>query len=254
MISLHSVSIKNGNKTIAERLNLAIAPGTIWGILGPNGSGKTTFLHALAGLHSIEGAIHLNNQPIQDFSRKQLAQSVGILLQDFNPQLPQTVFDYCLGGRFPHQSYLNNTQEKDRQITRAALMRMNLQQLEQQIIQSLSGGERQRLALAALLTQQPRYFLLDEPTNHLDISHQVETLTHFKSLATQQNACVIMSLHDINLAQQFCDHVLLLFPQGEIIAGSVADLLNESVLSRLYHYPLRRICVADVVCWITKNI
>lgn len=252
MMSLHNVSIQIGNKTICRNLTLDIPPGTMWGFLGPNGSGKTTLLHALAGIQPVHGDIKLNHQPFKAIPRKKLAQVVGILLQEFNASFPQSVLEYCLGGRFPHLNYLKSATSIDKQIAFAALENMTLLHLQNQNIQTLSGGEKRRLAIATLLTQQPQYYLLDEPTNHLDIPHQIQVLRHFKLLTQQKNTTAIMALHDINLAQQFCDFIVLLFPNGEIRYGKTNALLTEALLTSLYQHQLKKVCAADTVYWVAN--
>jgi iron complex transport system ATP-binding protein len=115
---------------------------------------------------------------------------------------------------------------------------VELDGLEQRQVSTLSGGERRRLALATLFTQNPQLFLLDEPTNHLDPHHQIELLSLLGQQVTNNDRASLMILHDINLATRFCDHLLLLFGEGETLYGPSNEVLNTDTLSRLYGHPV----------------
>lgn len=233
------IHVEIGKKVVCHEFNCKINPGEVWGILGPNGSGKTTLLYALAGLHTLtQGTIFLNQQNIKNLSLKSLAQQRGILFQDFNASFPQTVWDYCFSGRYPYLSYFQKKTSLDDAIVSNALQLLELDHYKNCLISSLSGGEQRRLAIATLLAQSPFLYLLDEPTNHLDIRHQMQVLNHFSKLAYDNNHAVIMSLHDIRLAQQFCDHVMLIFPEGKIMQGTADEMLTGENLTKLYMYPI----------------
>lgn len=233
------ISIKAGNKLICQSLTIHSKPGEVWGILGPNGCGKTTLLHALMGLHPIiHGEILLGKNKLKQLSLKCIAQSLGLLFQDFSTHFPQTVLDYCSASRYPHLPYFKKEDKQGKEIVLQALQTMELDLAQNKIIQHLSGGEQRRLAIAALLAQTPSIYLLDEPTNHLDIKHQIKVLTHFRYLAKNKSVTVLMTLHDINLVQQFCDHILLLFGDGTSMQGFTQATLNAQNLTRLYQHPI----------------
>lgn len=240
-MNIKNATITIAHKIICQQLNLELRPGEMWGILGPNGSGKTTLLHTLAGLHAItSGDIWLGPDKLTTLSPKKIAKQLAILFQDTHPIFPQTVWDYCLDARYPHLSYFKKMSEQDQAIVEHALQIMELLPFKQQLITRLSGGEKRRLAIAALLAQTPRIYLLDEPTNHLDIRHQLSTLRHFRDLAEKKSAIVMMTLHDMNLAQQFCNRVLLLFPDRSTIQGNTSDILTTENLTRLYQCSVRK--------------
>lgn len=248
LLRVEQATIKRDQKIICQKFDFHVKRGNVWGILGPNGSGKTTFLHALGGLYPLSyGSIYLKQNNILRIPKKLIAQSIGILFQDSNDQVLQTVWDYCLAARYPHLPYFYRPSAKDKLIAQETLKKMELDAKANQIISQLSGGEKRRLLIASLLTQQPEIFLLDEPTNHLDIQYQVKVLKIFKSLAHQ--GAVVMILHDINQAQFFCDHILLLFPQGKIMLGKKELMLTEENLSLLYQQKITRQKIKETFYW-----
>jgi len=236
----NNISLYAGARWLCAELNLHINPGDFWGVLGPNGSGKTTLLHTLAGLHAPQyGDVLLNDKPLTQLAAKHIAQSIGILFQDLPPAFPLRVLDYCAMARYPHLSAFTTESLEDKRMTQEALQAMELTALQQRLLTSLSGGEKQRVYIAALLTQSPFIYLLDEPTNHLDIGYQAHVMHYFQRLAQQQRA-IVASLHDINLAQHYCNRILLLFPDGSTCQGTPAQVLNEANLQRLYQCPVTR--------------
>lgn len=253
-LDLQQLTIRTKQKIICESLSISMKAGEMWGILGPNGSGKTTLLHSLAGLHPTQaGHIFLNQQLLTNLSKKTIAQSIGILFQDYSPAFTQTVWDYCLSARFPHLHYYQRESTQDQLITSQALQQMDLHPLKHRPIHELSGGEKRRLAIAALLTQTPAIYLLDEPTNHLDLYYQTKTLAHFYSLAHQGHATIVMALHDINLAQQFCDYIILLFQDGECLFGPKEAVLTPTNLSRLFGCTISSHVIDKLTYWIPQK-
>ncbi|WP_409418904.1 ABC transporter ATP-binding protein [Marinomonas sp. RS-M-Aa-14] len=219
-------------------LSIRFQAGQMWGILGPNGVGKTTLLHTLAALlPPASGQIELNHQPMSQLPRLTLAQHIGIMFQEYQDGFPATVLESVLLGRFPHLSPWEMESERDVALAYAALARLDLVDFAQRPLSSLSGGERQRAALAALMAQAPQVWLVDEPTNHLDLHYQVAAMG---LLAEQANVgkVVVMSLHDVNVAAQWCSHVLLLYPDRPPIWGEAANLLTQDNLEPLYRQKL----------------
>lgn len=248
LLNTQEISIHLADKIICRDLNLHICPGDVWGILGANGSGKTTLLHTLGNLRKpVSGEIFLLNKNVKSLPTKTIARALGILLQDTQFTFPQSVFDYVLAGRYPHLSAFAWESAEDRRLAMSALQVMAMEKLAQQNVFTLSGGEKRRLAIATLLTQGPQVYLLDEPTNHLDLRHQINILKHVKRMATEGLAGVMMSLHDVNLAQQYCNKILLLGEDGSVLMGAVEDVLNVDNLSWVYGHEFRR--VTDESVW-----
>lgn len=239
-LSVNELLIDVPNRVHNDALALSIEfnAGEVWGILGPNGAGKTTLLHTLAGLLAPRsGQVLLEGKHLSALHRLQLAQQVGIMFQEHQDGFPATVLEAALMGRFPHLSAWEMESEHDLRIAYDALKTLDLAELADRSIATLSGGERQRAALAALMTQQPDVWLADEPTNHLDLHHQVEVMALLKAQANAGKV-VIMSLHDVNLAAQWCSHVLLLYPNQPPLCGRALDLLTRANLEPLYSQKL----------------
>jgi len=169
-----------------------------------------------------------------------LARIRGVLTQHQSDPFPATVLETALVGRHPHLGRWDWESTADRNIARQALAAVGLADFAEREVHTLSGGERQRLAVAQLLTQQPQLFFLDEPLTHLDLAHQVAVMDLLKR-TTEHDAALIAILHDPGFAVRYCDHALLLFGDGEWLAGPSQDIITEKNLSRLYGYPLREI-------------
>lgn len=239
LLSTHKLTVAVGGKQVCRDLDLALEPGQRWGLLGANGAGKTTLLHTLAGLRRpLKGEVRVNGIPMQAMPRRQLARQLGLLPQDSQDPLPATVLETALIGRHPHLHAWQWESADDLEIARRMLAAVDLADAEQRQVGTLSGGERRRLALATLLTQSPRIHLLDEPTNHLDLRHQIGLLALLGEHIRRVGGTSMMSLHDLNLAARFCDHLLLLFGDGEVLAAPAAEALSAANLERLYGHPV----------------
>ena len=248
MTSLHTkdLCIEIGGKQVCNNLNLTIEAGQVWGILGRNGVGKTTLLHTLAGLReSVSGEIFINNTNINKLSRKHIAQQLGLLLQHTEDPFPTTVIETVLSGRHPHIANWQWENEKDMDIAQRALQTVEMQPMANRLVNQLSGGERQRVSIATLLTQQAEILLLDEPNSHLDLNYQIKLLSKITQQIKQQQGITLMSLHDINLASHFCDHVLLMNEDAKIIAGETTDILNEENLLQAYGCEIKKLNDGD---------
>lgn len=215
-------------------LNLAIEPGQVWGVLGPNGVGKTTLLHTLAGLREPRsGQLRLDGTPLRDIRRKTVSQRMGLVFQDRQDGFPATVLETALIGRHPWLSPWQMESGDDLAIAERALEGLDVIHLKDRLVNTLSGGERQRVAIATLMSQSPEIWLLDEPTNHLDLQHQTAVMKLLRHQAASDRA-VFMCLHDLNLAARWCDQILLLYPNGQACWGQARDMLVTSALEGLF--------------------
>lgn len=233
LTAIPNVVIPEGNA-----LSLTFQGGQTWGVLGPNGVGKTTLLHTLAALiPQASGTVMLNSETVSQIHRLTLAQRIGVMFQEHQDGFPATVLETVMLGRFPHLSPWERETDQDVALVLSALERLNLSSFRDRPLSSLSGGERQRVALAALMAQSPDVWLVDEPTNHLDLRYQVAAMSVLAEQAKFGKA-VIMSLHDVNVAAQWCSHVLLLYPDRPPAWGTIEALLTQANLEPLYSQSL----------------
>lgn len=250
LLSTHGLAVSIAGIRICRDLNLQINVGERWAILGPNGSGKTTLLHTLAGFRPAqEGDIVVKNMHLNSCRPRDRARLLGILLQDYDDPFPSTVKETALIGRHPHLRRWEVENDNDIAQAQKALNVVDLTGYENRAVATLSGGERRRLAIATVLTQNPQLYLLDEPTNHLDLFHQIHVMQIFSQLAIDEERAFIMVLHDITSTIRYCDHALLLFGEGETLAGSINDVITEENLGRLYGHPIRRFTGPEGDVW-----
>jgi len=215
------------------------------GLIGANGAGKTTLLRAVAGLLEHEGEVHIGGRPAVAMGRRDRARSVAYVPQ--SPELPSdmTVFDYTLLGRTPHIAYLAVESGRDLAHCAHLLERLGLAGLAQRHLSTLSGGERQRVVLARALAQEAPVLLMDEPTSALDLSHRVEALEIVDELRGEWGLTVVSALHDLTLAGQFADRLLLLAGGSVAALGTPSEVLDEAVLGDAFGCAVRIIRTED---------
>ncbi|WP_412478261.1 ABC transporter ATP-binding protein [Azonexus sp. IMCC34839] len=253
LLEARQLQVAVGERTVIERLDLAVAPGERLAILGRNGAGKSTLLSTLAGLRPpAAGAVLLDGEDAALLHPRQAALRRAWLGQFQTDPFGSTVLETALTGRHPHLGRWDWESTKDADIARDALKAVGLAGMENRQIHTLSGGERQRLAIATLLTQAAPLYLLDEPLSHLDLNHQMAVLELFTGTARECGAGVVMVLHDPTLAFRFCDRALLVFGDGRTETAAVHELLTAKTLSELYGYPLRQIDDRGQRCFIPE--
>jgi iron complex transport system ATP-binding protein len=237
ILQTNDLTLGYPGKLLCRNLTVTIHPGECWAILGQNGCGKTTLLHALGGLHNVDATgpspIMVGGKAPRAWPCRNLARYLGILLQEETGDFWGNVFEYVLMGRHPHVTSMFGFRDVDYEMTVRAMERMELVGISRRRLDTLSGGERQRARIALLLAQSPQCLLLDEPLQHLDLRHQVGVMALLRELARQGKA-LVMVLHDISWASHFCDHALMLFDDGRTISGPVETVLNRENLEALY--------------------
>ena len=244
LLSARGIEVNIGTVRVAAGLDFELQAGQRLAILGRNGTGKTTLLSSLAGLREPEaGTLLLSGESYAALGLRRAAQLRGLLPQGQLDAFQSTVLETALIGRHPHLDRWTWEGREDERIAREALAAVDLAGFGAREVHTLSGGERQRLAIAALLTQQPRLYLLDEPLAHLDLNHQIAVLELLSRRACEDGVGIVMVLHDINLALRHADRALLLFGEGRTLEGPVEAVLTVDTLSRLYGHPLREMRV-----------
>lgn len=215
MIEARDITVEINSKKLLDAVSMAMRGGEVLAVVGQNGAGKSTLRKILCGdLSPTRGTISMNNRSLDDWTLAARAKIRAVLPQDSTLNFSFTVLEIVLMGRAPHVKGAET--EDDYRIARAALAEVDALRLEQRIYPTLSGGERQRVHLARILAQiwepepnQPRYLLLDEPTANLDLTHQHQTLKIARRFA-ERGAAVLIVLHDLNLAAQYADRILIL--------------------------------------------
>ncbi len=241
-LACQSLDVSIAGKNICNKLALTLGPGQFWGLLGPNGIGKTTLLKCMAGLSAPDsGSVLLENQAIDKLPRRLIARLLGMLQQHTVYIFDASVLETAMTGRHPHLAYWEREGSQDKKKALDAIHAVDLAGFEDRSVTGLSGGEARRLAFAALMVQEPAILLLDEPTNHLDMKHQIRVMNLVETLVGNQQRCAMIAMHDVNLAARYCNHILMLFGDGDWLAGPANELLNQQNLERLYQCPVESV-------------
>ena len=234
-LDTHQVTFAFNGTPVLNQVDLHLQSGQIVGIIGPNGAGKSTLVRLLSRLLTPhEGHVSLNGRALEHWKPSALARTLAVVPQ--NPELPPafTAWEIVLMGRTPFLGWTGRESERDRVITRQSMEETNTWHLAGRLISQLSGGEQQRVVIARALAQEPSVLLLDEPTAHLDINHQIETLSLITGLVRNWDLAALAIFHDLNLAAQHCDELVLLH-QGRIAArGTPHHVLTPPVLRQVY--------------------
>ena len=235
---LNAIDLKSGykNNLVLNEISFSVKKGEFIGIIGPNGAGKTTLLKTLSHIiRPLGGKVFLKGKDIHLLSSLLLARECAMVGQDLLSLFSFTVEEIVLMGRNPYLGLFKQERKEDVEIVNMALKRTDMSLLKDRPIDELSAGERQRALIAKALVQQPQLLLLDEPTAHLDIGYQTDILDLIRLLNRDSELTVICVLHDLNLASQYCDKLLLL-DKGKIAGfGPPAEILQYDILERTFN-------------------
>jgi iron complex transport system ATP-binding protein len=239
LISVHDLSVVIDGSPILHGVNLVAEAGSWTSLIGPNGAGKTTLLRAVAGLLPCTGEVLVCGVKPQVLPRRKLARMLAYVPQ--NPLFPyeMLVKDYVLLGRTPYIPYLGTESAGDLQVVAEVLEQVGLDRHAWRRLGSLSGGELQRAVLARALAQEARVILLDEPTTGMDLGHQQQVLELVDSLRAEQGLTVLSAIHDLTLAGQFSERLLMLDEGRTCAYGSPREVLTESMVLEHYGAPVR---------------
>jgi iron complex transport system ATP-binding protein len=231
---LDGVSVTLGGARVVDRLSCEVEPGEWLALIGPNGAGKTTAVRAIAGLVRYDGDIQVLGERARVLPRAQLARRVALV-----PQVPLvpaglTVREYVLLGRTPHLGYFGSEGRTDHHAVDAALAQLDLVPFARRRLDTLSGGERQRATLARALAQDAPLLLLDEPTAALDMGRQQQVLELVDRLRRDRGLTVLSTMHDLTLAGQYADRLLLLDRGRLVAAGSADAVLTRALITEHY--------------------
>lgn len=237
VVDARAVRVQLGGAEIVRGVDLTVTENEWVTIIGPNGAGKSTLLRAISGLVSFGGSVDLWGTPISRMPRRERAQRVAMVPQ--SPAIPpgMSVFDYILLGRTPYIRPLGRESTSDLDAVADVLDKLDLRRFAARSLETLSGGERQRAFLARALAQGATLLLLDEPTSALDIGHQQEVLDLVDELRATHILTVIATMHDLSLAGEYADRMVLLADGRVVATGRPREVLTEELLS--VHYGAR---------------
>ncbi len=235
MIEIDSVSFRYHVDWVLEDISFQVGKGEFIGIIGPNGSGKTTLLKILYRFLSPQrGDVFLELIPLRRMSRRDIAKRIAVVSQESYPLFPFRVIEIVLMGRSPYLGHLIFENEKDLECARKAMEWTNILHISERPIDELSGGERKRVFIARALAQEPEVILLDEPTANLDIHHQIEFLDIITMLNQDRGLTIIMASHDLNIASEYCDRLILLRGGKVYKIGSPEEVITKEDIEKVY--------------------
>ena len=256
-VEVTHLSVKAGSTTLISDVTLDIEPGTWCTIIGPNGAGKTTLVETIAGLRPMaSGSVTISGQSIADLNERERARLVSVVAQ--HPQVPagMTVRDYVALGRVAFHGVLRAPSAGDERAVDDVLERLSLDRFSHRDVVTLSGGERQRMVLARALAQSTMVMVLDEPTTGLDLRHQMDLLELLKKEVNECGLTVVATLHDLTLAGQFADRLVLLDDGAIVLDGPARDVIRSDELGEHYGMRLRVIDVdgSDVIVPVRQGV
>jgi ABC-type cobalamin/Fe3+-siderophores transport system ATPase subunit len=237
LLQAHQVSVRYDDRIAVSNVSLSLNTGQITAIIGPNGAGKSTLLRTLNGqLRPSSGRILLNGEPLERLNRRNISRRIAVVAQEAELRFPVTVLEFVLGGRFAWATSAGWgwETERDLEVAQAVLRETELTELSGRLMNELSGGERQRGLMARALATEAPILLLDEPTANLDLSHQATLLALVRNRCDQQRASALVVTHDINLAAQFADNILLMQHGKTVRSGTPEEVLEPRILQEVF--------------------
>ncbi len=235
MIEVNTIFFKYHQDWVLQDISFQLRRGEFVGVIGPNGSGKTTLLKILYRLFSPQrGEVLYENVSLKKMSRKEIAKKIAVVAQETYPAFPFRAIEIVLMGRSPYLGHLMFESPNDLEIVKKAMEWTEILPIAERPIDELSGGERKRVFIARALAQEPEVVLLDEPTANLDIHHQAEFLDLILSLNRQKGLTILMASHDLNLASEYCDRLILLRHGKVDQIGSPEEVMTRENIERVY--------------------
>lgn len=234
-VVVENLSFSYGIGPVVKDVSFTVVAGEVLGIIGPNGSGKTTLLKLISRvLGPDQGRVLIDGKDTRGWSHRDLARTMAVVPQETHIQFDFTVEEIVEMGRNPYLRRFQAMSKYDRDIVVEAMRAANVLHMSGRSVKELSGGEKQRVIVARALAQEPEVLLLDEPTASLDINHEVEIFELLRALTTREGLVSIAVLHDLNLAAEYCDYLVLLDQGSVAVAGSAEEVLTAENISSVY--------------------
>jgi len=234
-LRINNIACRYETTNVLENINFSATGGDFIGVIGPNASGKSTLLKSISKvLKPHTGVVLLNERDVYTLKSAEIAKNLAVVPQESVISFAFTALEVVLMGRTPHLNRFEMEGTKDLIIAKKAMELTNAWHLRERPINTLSGGEKQRVIIARALAQEPKALLLDEPTDHLDINYQIEILDLIKRLNKEEEMVVIAVFHDLNIASQYCDRLILLSKGRIFAAGRAGDVLTRENIEKVY--------------------
>ena len=250
MLEVKDLFAGYNGKDVIRNISFAAHSGESLCVLGPNGCGKSTLLKSIARVIDYRGVVSMNGENISAMPRRELAKKIALLNQSASVYFPYTVYETVSMGRYAYsQGFLKNLSAADREIIKNILIKLDIWDIRERMIDELSGGTLQRVFLARTLAQTPDLILLDEPANHLDLKHQIELLNFLKAWVRENNKTLLSVFHDLNLARLFSDTAVVLDNGAIAAGGKIDEVLNSGILSGVYGIDIRAFMQESLEKW-----
>ena len=231
---IEGISFAYGDKTVIDHFSIRLDTGRFYGIIGPNGCGKSTFLDLLVGSRTPDaGSIRLNGRNLTEYTRKRLAREIALVPQNFYINFPFTAGEIVMMGRYPHMPRFSGPSPKDTAVVEETMALTATAEFTDRFITELSGGERQRVVFARALVQETEILILDEATSNLDVNYAI-SLLNIAARRVDQGMTVIAVMQDINLAAAFCDHLVFMKSGRPAALGKTADVLTSETIRAVF--------------------
>jgi iron complex transport system ATP-binding protein len=235
MISVEKITTGYYDTKVLDRFSITFRQGEFCALAGPNGAGKSTLLKAIIGFQPLwEGEIKINGKKIEGMQRREIARLLTIIPQEVQIQFDYSVKEIVLMGRFPYLNFWQKYSAEDMVITDKILNELGLSGLRDKHYSELSGGEKQRVHIGRALAQDTAAILLDESLVHLDINHQLEIINLLQRINKKSNKLIILVSHNLNLAADYCERIILIKDGTDLYDGSPAEVITDKIIKSVY--------------------
>lgn len=235
MLIVENISVRYGPREVLAGASFSLAYGEMLAVIGPNGAGKTTLIRSLNGtVAAAAGRIVLDGTPLRSLARREVAKRIAVVAQENETKFPITVREFVMAGRFANGPAFGWESAEDVVAAEKALTECELEGFEDRLMNELSGGERQRVVLARALATEAKILLLDEPTANLDLAHQASMFRLVRERCRNYGYCSVVITHDLNLAAEFSDRIILLEGSRIHAIGTPDEVLREESLKKVF--------------------